>query len=35
MGIGATLSIDPCHATVRHWWNRSGPLFAVEIAASG
>jgi putative transposase len=23
--------IDICHETVRHWWNRFGPLFAGEI----
>ena len=23
--------IDLCHETVRHWWNRFGPLFAGEI----
>ena len=23
--------IDTCHETVRHWWNRFGPLFAAEI----
>ena len=23
--------IDICHVTVRHWWNRFGPLFAAEI----
>ena len=23
--------IDVCHETVRYWWNRFGPLFAVEI----
>ena len=23
--------IDICHATVRHWWNRFGPMFAAEI----
>ncbi|MFN3233632.1 MAG: IS6 family transposase [Alphaproteobacteria bacterium] len=23
--------IDVCHATVRFWWNRFGPLFASEI----
>ena len=22
---------DICHETVRHWWNRFGPLFAAEI----
>ncbi len=23
--------IDLCHETVRHWWNRFGPLFAADI----
>jgi putative transposase len=23
--------IDICHETVRFWWNRFGPMFAVEI----
>lgn len=23
--------IDTCHETVRHWWNRFGPLFAADI----
>jgi putative transposase len=23
--------IDICHETVRHWWNRLGPLFAADI----
>ena len=23
--------IDICHETVRHWWNRLGPMFAAEI----
>ena len=23
--------IDICHETVRHWWNRFGPLFASDI----
>ena len=23
--------IDICHATVRFWWNRFGPMFAGEI----
>ena len=22
--------IDICHETVRHWWNRFGPMFAGE-----
>jgi hypothetical protein len=27
--------IDLCHETVRHWWNRFGPMFAADIGASG
>ena len=23
--------IDLCHETVRHWWNRFGPLFAADV----
>ena len=23
--------IDICHETVRHWWNRFGPMFAAAI----
>lgn len=23
--------IDVCHESVRHWWNRFGPMFASEI----
>jgi putative transposase len=23
--------INICHETVRHWWNRFGPMFAAEI----
>ena len=23
--------IDICHETVRHWWNRFGPMFATDI----
>ncbi len=23
--------IDICHETIRHWWNRFGPLFAADI----
>jgi transposase-like protein len=23
--------IDICHETVRHWWNRFGPMFAAEL----
>ncbi len=26
--------IDICHETVRHWWNRFGPLFASDIRRS-
>ena len=22
---------DLCHETVRHWWNRFGPLFAADV----
>src|SRR5436190_23850909 len=32
--VSATPSIprvDICHETVRHWWNRFGPLFASDI----
>ena len=25
--------IDICHETVRYWWNRFGPLFAVKGGA--
>ena len=27
----AERGIDLCHETVRHWWNRFGPLFAGDI----
>jgi putative transposase len=27
----AERGIDLCHETVRHWWNRFGPLFAADI----
>ena len=27
--------IDICQETVRLWWNRFGPMFAVEIRKSG
>ena len=27
----AERGIDICHETVRHWWNRFGPLFAANI----
>lgn len=27
----AERGIDICHETVRHWWNRIGPLFASDI----
>ena len=23
--------IDICRETVRHWWNKSGPLFAADV----
>jgi putative transposase len=23
--------IDICHESVRHWWNRFGPMFASDI----
>jgi putative transposase len=23
--------IDICHETVRHWWNRFGPMFAAVV----
>ena len=23
--------IDICHETVRHWWNRFGPMFAADV----
>ncbi|WP_310531774.1 transposase [Novosphingobium sp.] len=23
--------INLCHETVRHWWNRFGPLFAADL----
>jgi transposase-like protein len=23
--------IDLCHDTVRHWWNRFGPMFAADV----
>lgn len=26
--------IDTCHETVRHWWNRFGPMFAGDQAAA-
>ena len=26
--------IDICHETVRHWWNRFGPMFTATFAAS-
>jgi len=25
------LGIDICHETVRHWWNRFGPLIAADV----
>jgi putative transposase len=27
----AERGIDVCHETVRHWWNRFGPLFAADV----
>jgi putative transposase len=27
----AERGIDTCHETVRHWWNRFGPMFAGDI----
>lgn len=27
----AERGIDICHETVRHWWNRFGPLFAADV----
>lgn len=27
----AERGIDICHETVRHWWNRSSPLFAAYV----
>jgi putative transposase len=27
----AERGIDICHETVRHWWNRFGPMFAGEV----
>ncbi len=27
----ADRGIDICHETVRHWWNRFGPMFAADI----
>ena len=27
----AERGIDICHETVRHWWNRFGPMFASEV----
>jgi putative transposase len=27
----AERGIDICHETVRHWWNRFGPLFATDV----
>ena len=27
----AERGIEICHETVRHWWNRFGPMFAAEI----
>ena len=30
----AERGIDICHETVRHWWNRFGPLFAADAMLS-
>lgn len=27
----AERGIDICHETVRHWWDRFGPMFAGEV----
>jgi len=27
----AERGIDICHETVRHWWNRFGPMFAADV----
>ncbi len=27
----AERGIDICHETVRHWWNRFGPIFAADV----
>jgi len=27
----AERGVDICHETVRHWWNRFGPLFAADV----
>jgi len=27
----AERGIGICHETVRHWWNRFGPLFAADV----
>ena len=27
----AEREIEICHETVRHWWNRFGPLFASDV----
>ena len=31
----AERGIDICHETVRHWWNRFGPLFAADVRGNG
>ncbi|MXO94809.1 IS6 family transposase [Erythrobacter aquimaris] len=31
----AERGIDICHETVRHWWNRFGPLFAADVRRQG
>lgn len=30
-GLLGERGIDVCHETVRHWWNRFGPLFAADV----
>jgi putative transposase len=27
----AERGIEICHETVRHWWNRFGPMFAADV----
>ena len=29
--LWAERAIDICHETVRHWWNRFGPIFAADV----
>ena len=31
----AECGIDICHETVRHWWNRFGPMLQPMSGASG